>query len=156
MVDGVIGTVEPLAAQKNLALQVDMQHPLRLIHADELRIRQVLINLLGNALKFTTAGHIKLAVQNVVVQRRASRRFLPALRGWLDDRAWIVLSVEDTGVGIAPEEQAIIFEEFRQVSAGAAHPEGAGMGLAIAKKLVELHTGGCGSAANRAKARPFL
>lgn len=94
-----------------------------IVHADERKVHQVLSNLLSNALKFTpSAGHVD------VVARMA------------DDR--LEVSVSDTGPGIAPEEQELIFEEFGQAKngSGTTH-EGTGLGLPLARKLVELHGG---------------
>ena len=93
------------------------------IRADERKVKQVLLNLLSNALKFTPGG-------------RPDRR---ARRACSDDG--VEISVTDTGVGIAPEDQAAVFEEFRQVGAAAKKVEGTGLGLAISRKFIELHGG---------------
>jgi PAS domain S-box-containing protein len=93
-----------------------------MIRADERKVKQVLLNLLSNALKFTPeGGRIDL-------------------RSGLHDGE-VQISVTDTGVGIAPEDQAAVFEEFRQVGAAAKKVEGTGLGLAISKKIIELHGG---------------
>jgi signal transduction histidine kinase len=93
------------------------------IVADERKIRQILLNLLSNAVKFTPEdGRVGLTAT--------------ATEGV------ITISVSDTGVGIAPEDQAAIFEEFRQVGRDDARKqEGTGLGLTLAKKFVELHGG---------------
>ena len=92
------------------------------IHADERKIRQVLLNLLSNAIKFTPeGGRIEVGAKPV--------------------NGSIEVSVTDTGVGIAPEDQEAVFEEFRQVGASAAKQEGTGLGLALARKFIELHGG---------------
>ncbi len=93
-----------------------------MIRADERKVKQVLLNLLSNALKFTPEGgriDVRAAVQDGVAE----------------------ISVTDTGVGIAPEDQAAVFEEFRQVGTAAKKVEGTGLGLAISRKFVELHGG---------------
>src|SRR5207249_3767630 len=92
------------------------------IHADERKVKQVLLNLLSNAVKFTPE------------------------HGRIDVRAGIVdglveISVADAGVGNAPEDQQAVFEEFRQVGTAAKKVEGTGLGLALCRKLVELHGG---------------
>jgi two-component system, NtrC family, sensor kinase len=93
-----------------------------LVAGDERRVRQVVFNLLSNAVKFTPAGGS--------VDVRADR---------IDGE--VRISVKDTGPGIAVEDQERIFEEFQQTEAGAAQPEGTGLGLALSKRLVELHGG---------------
>jgi signal transduction histidine kinase len=92
------------------------------IRADERKIRQVVLNLLSNAIKFTPeSGRIEV-------------RAVPV------DGA-IEVSVSDTGVGIAPEDQEAIFEEFKQVGTAAKKVEGTGLGLALSRKFIELHGG---------------
>ncbi len=91
------------------------------VHADEKRLRQILINLLGNAIKFTPKGGISFKV------------------GY--DNEKIRFQVEDTGVGIAPEELKHIFQPFRQVGDQNTRAEGTGLGLSITKKLVEMMGG---------------
>ena len=93
-----------------------------MIRGDERKVKQVLLNLLSNALKFTPEG------------------------GRIDVRATIndgmaEISVADTGVGIAPEDQGAIFEEFRQVGTADKKVEGTGLGLALSRKFIELHGG---------------
>jgi signal transduction histidine kinase len=91
--------------------------------ADERKIKQVMLNLLSNAVKFTPEGG------------RVDVRAIPT------DGA-VEISVADTGIGIAPENQELIFEEFRQVGGDYAHKrEGTGLGLTLARRLVELHGG---------------
>ena len=92
------------------------------VEADERRIRQVVINLLSNAVKFTPEGG------NVIV---SSARVNGEVR----------VSVSDTGPGIAADDQARIFEDFQQTDLGARQLEGTGLGLALSKKLIELHGG---------------
>ena len=92
------------------------------IRADERKVKQVLLNLLSNALKFTPeAGRINVGA---------------TVNGQL-----VQVSVADTGVGVAPEDQEAIFEEFRQVGTADRKVEGTGLGLALSRKLVELHGG---------------
>ena len=90
---------------------------------DERKIKQILLNLLSNAVKFTPEGG-RIGIN----ARQADGS--------------VEISVSDTGIGIAPEDQATIFEEFRQVGGDYAHKkEGTGLGLTLAKKFVELHGG---------------
>jgi signal transduction histidine kinase len=92
------------------------------VHADERKVKQVLLNLLSNALKFTPEGG-RIEVRAAVRDGSAK------------------IAVTDTGVGIAPEDQATVFEEFRQVGAASQRVEGTGLGLAISRKFIELHGG---------------
>jgi PAS domain S-box-containing protein len=94
-------------------------HP-KLIRADDRRLRQILINLLGNAVKFTPAGAVRLVVRSTPIS---------------DERWRVVFEVVDTGVGIAPENLQRIFEPFYQVAGR--NSEGIGLGLAITRRLVE-------------------
>jgi signal transduction histidine kinase len=111
--------VEPLARAKGLHLSIEAPAELPAARGDERRVTQVLLNLLANAIKFTEAGEVRL-------------------RARLADAAFVV-SVADTGPGIAEADQGRIFEEFQQ--AGGAGKGGTGLGLAIAKRIVELHGG---------------
>jgi signal transduction histidine kinase len=92
------------------------------VRADERKIRQVVLNLLSNSIKFTPEGG-RIEV------------------GALPKDGFVEVSVSDTGVGIAPEDQEAVFEEFRQVGTSAAKQEGTGLGLALCRKFVELHGG---------------
>ena len=91
--------------------------------ADERKFKQVILNLLTNAVKFTPAGG------------------MVTLRTWIED-GWLVVSVRDTGIGIAAEDRAAIFKEFHQLPLqGMAKQEGTGLGLSLSRRLVELHCG---------------
>ena len=111
------------AQQHGIALTLDAAPALGAIHADERKFKQILLNLLSNAVKFTPDGG------SVAV--RATR-----------DAMGIEVSVRDTGIGIAPQDQDAVFEEFRQVGRDyMSKQEGTGLGLALCKRLVELHGG---------------
>jgi signal transduction histidine kinase len=125
VVQAVVGAVEALAAEKGLALVADVAGELPLGHGDERRLRQVLLNLVGNALKFTEAGEVRVTA---------------GVAGEMFE-----VSVSDTGPGIAPEDQGRIFEEFQQVDTSNTRKQGGtGLGLAIARRIVELHGGAMG------------
>jgi signal transduction histidine kinase len=114
--------VESLAAEKRLRLTVDVAPDLPLGHGDERRITQVLLNLVGNAIKFTEKGEVAIRVANSGGEFQAS--------------------VADTGPGIAEADRQKIFEEFQQVDSSPTRTKGGtGLGLAIAKRIVELHGG---------------
>ena len=122
MVHNVFGVVESLAKNKDLALKVDVPPQLPAARGDERRLTQVLLNLVGNALKFTDHG-------GVTIKAVAS----------LDS---FTVSVTDSGPGIAPADQAKIFEEFQQADSSTTKEKGGtGLGLAIAKQIVEMHGG---------------
>lgn len=118
-------------ADKRLAfvLEVDADIPESLV-LDELRLRQVLLNIVGNAVKFTDSGSIKLTA--LKKPPRSGRQ----------DHVNLVISVEDTGIGIPPNEHESIFESFIQQSGQSNRKyEGTGLGLAISKKLVRMMDG---------------
>jgi signal transduction histidine kinase len=122
VVQSVTTAVESLAAEKKLALKVDVPGDLPVGAGDERRITQVLLNLVGNAIKFTDTGEVGITV------RAADSKFLVAVR--------------DTGPGIDAEHQQKIFEEFQQVDSSPTKTKGGtGLGLAIAKRIVEMHGG---------------
>jgi signal transduction histidine kinase len=105
-----------------MTLQRVVDERVAMITADERKTKQVLLNLLSNALKFTPEG----GQITVRVDLREND---------------VEISVTDTGVGIAPEDQDKVFEEFRQVGTAARKVEGTGLGLAISRKFIELHGG---------------
>ncbi len=130
-----VSSMEQLAARKDLALQAELQDiPPLLI--DPVRLEQVLNNLVGNAIKFTQAGTV--TVHTAV--RTGRDLGLPGQHG--GQRQWGVITVEDTGIGIAQEHQEVIFDEFRQAdSTSTRQYEGTGLGLAISRRLVEMMNG---------------
>jgi signal transduction histidine kinase len=118
----VATSVESLAAEKKLALRVTVPPDLPPGKGDSRRIAQVLLNLVGNALKFTEVGEVRVEVAHA-------------------DGTFVV-SVADTGPGISPADQAKIFEEFQQADSSSTRKKGGtGLGLAIAKRIVEMHGG---------------
>jgi len=120
--DNAVTLVRERASRKGVTLQTAVAEQVGTIRGDERKIRQVLLNLLSNAIKFTPeGGRIEVGA---------------ALR----DGA-VEVSVSDTGAGIAPEDHEAVFEEFRQVGASAAKQEGTGLGLALARKFIQLHGG---------------
>jgi GAF domain-containing protein len=122
MVQGVFTAVESLATEKKLALKIELPPGLPPGHGDERRLTQVLLNLVGNAIKFTDTGEV-------------------AIRAAASNGSF-TLSVRDTGPGIAAADQGKIFEEFRQVDSSATKKKaGTGLGLSIAKRIIELHGG---------------
>jgi signal transduction histidine kinase len=120
--ENAVTLVRERVVRRGITLQVEIDPRLDEIVGDERKVKQVLLNLLSNAAKFTPEGgriSLKAARPDGIVE----------------------IAVTDTGVGIAPEDQAAIFEEFRQVGSDERKREGTGLGLTLAKKFVELHGG---------------
>jgi adenylate cyclase len=125
LIDEVIGTAGQLAEQNKNRLLNEVQADLGTITVDPMRLRQILLNLLSNACKFTKEGEVALR------GRRVS-----------NGGHWIELSVSDTGIGMTPEQRAKLFEEFTQAEATTAQRfGGTGLGLAIARKLARMMGG---------------
>jgi signal transduction histidine kinase len=122
LVETVFTAVEALAAEKKLVLNVTIPADLPSGRGDQRRLTQVLLNLVGNAIKFTDVGEVRVEVT-------------------APDRAFVV-SISDTGPGIAPADQQKIFEEFQQAEHSSTWQKGGtGLGLAITKRIIELHGG---------------
>ena len=117
----VVKNGEALVGDKELELRTNIPDDLPLIHADQLRIRQIITNLVSNAIKFTEKGFVEI---------RASRTGKE-----------ISISVQDTGAGIDAGDHELIFDAFKQTEQGIATGGGSGLGLAISKRLVEIHGG---------------
>jgi signal transduction histidine kinase len=120
--DNALTLVRERAGRRGIALHMITNERLEYVRADERKVRQVVLNLLSNAIKFTPeGGRIEVRAKQV--------------------DGSVEISVSDTGVGIAPEDQEAIFEEFRQVGTADKKVEGTGLGLALSRKFVELHGG---------------
>ena len=135
MIDEIIRTIEPMATKKNLKIHLNIQENIGDITADRIKLKQIFYNLLNNAIKFTAeAGRI-----GVVLTREKNRSRIEKIPS---DEDIIVCSVWDTGIGIKPEDQKRIFDEFEQVDSSLSRQAGgAGLGLALVKRFVELHGG---------------
>jgi signal transduction histidine kinase len=121
-IDNALTLVRERAGRRSIALHTTVDERLGQVQADERKIRQVLLNLLSNAIKFTPeGGRIEVGAKS--------------LDGFIE------VAVSDTGVGIAPEDQEAVFEEFRQVGTAEKKVEGTGLGLALSRKFIELHSG---------------
>jgi adenylate cyclase len=125
LIDEVIGTARQLADKNNNRLVVEAEGDLGAVTVDPMRLRQILLNLLSNACKFTKAGEVALRVRKIA-----------------DRRSWIEFAVVDTGIGMTAEQQAKLFEEFSQADALTARRYGGtGLGLAITRKLARMMGG---------------
>jgi signal transduction histidine kinase len=121
--DNALTLIKERAARNSITLGVNVDPRIGEVVADERKVKQVLLNLLSNAVKFTPEG--------------GTITMSAVLNG-----GTVEIAVADTGIGIAPEDQATVFEEFRQVGTDYARKrEGTGLGLALARRLVELHGG---------------
>ena len=121
-IENTLTLVRERAVRRGIELGHTVDEHLGMVRADERRVKQVLLNLLSNALKFTPEGgriDVRAAVRDGMAE----------------------ISVADTGVGISPEDQELVFEEFRQVGTAAKKVEGTGLGLAISRKFIEVHGG---------------
>jgi signal transduction histidine kinase len=122
VVETVRSATESLAQNKKLALKTEVDKPMPIGLGDEQRLTQVLLNLVGNAIKFTDAGEVRVTARAV--------------------NGHFAVSVVDTGPGIPEHEQTRIFEQFQQVDSSLTRAKGGtGLGLAIAKQIVEMHGG---------------
>jgi signal transduction histidine kinase len=125
LIDQVIGTARQLAEQSNNRLVVDAPEDLGTLTVDPMRLRQILLNLLSNACKFTKQGDVTLRVRRLA-----------------NDQTWVELAVIDTGIGMTPEQLGKLFQEFSQAEASTAKTYGGtGLGLAITRKLARLMGG---------------
>jgi len=129
---GVMPTIIPLVEGRPIELREEIDQGLPPLYVDRLRIRQVVLNLLSNAAKFTDHGSITLRAK--LRTRNEDHISCPA--------PYLLCAVEDTGIGIAEKDIPLVFEEFRQLdSSTTRRAEGTGLGLPISKKLIELHSG---------------
>jgi GAF domain-containing protein len=121
-IDNAVMLVRERAGRRSIALQMNVDERLSQVRADERKIRQVVLNLLSNAIKFTPEGG---RIEVTAVPKDG----------------FVEVSVSDTGVGISPEDQEAVFEEFRQVGTAEKNAEGTGLGLTLCRKFIELHGG---------------
>ena len=125
LINEVVDTARPLAEQNNNRLVVKGQENLGSLTVDPMRLRQILLNLLSNACKFTKQGEVTLLARKLV-----------------NEGNWIEFAVSDTGIGMTPEQQAKLFEEFTQADSSTAREYGGtGLGLAITRKLARMMGG---------------
>jgi signal transduction histidine kinase len=125
LIDDVVGTARQLAEQNKNRLLIHIQEKLGAVTADPMRLKQILLNLLSNACKFTKQGEVALRARRIA-----------------DGCDWIEFAVADTGIGMTPEQQAKLFEEFTQADSSTAQRYGGtGLGLAITRKLARMMGG---------------
>jgi signal transduction histidine kinase len=125
LIDEVIGTAGQLAEKNKNRLVIEAQATVGVLTADPMRLKQILLNLLSNACKFTKQGEVILRVREVA-----------------DGRDWVELAVADSGIGMTAEQQAKLFQDFTQAdSLTARRYGGTGLGLAISRKLARMMGG---------------
>jgi signal transduction histidine kinase len=125
LIDEVVGTAGQLAEKNHNRLVVEAQENMGVLTADSMRLKQILLNLLSNACKFTKEGEVALRVRKVA-----------------DGREWVELAVADTGIGLTAEQQAKLFQDFTQAdSLTARRYGGTGLGLALSRKLARMMGG---------------
>jgi len=126
LIDDVVKTIEPLAAKNGNQIAVHCDPALGTMHADQMRLRQALLNLMSNANKFTEKGTVTIAAQ----QQREN------------GRDWVTLSVADTGIGMTPDQMGKLFQEFSQASSTTASKYGGtGLGLVISRRFCQMMGG---------------
>jgi len=130
---GMLDAAAAMLQEKSVSLVADIDPTLPPVYADRRRLRQIMLNLLSNAAKFTQEGQIGVRARVIEALNPESEQMEP----------FVEISVSDTGIGIPQDKLGDIFKEFTQVDDSSTRRyEGAGLGLAITKKLVELHGGG--------------
>ncbi len=139
----VASEVEPLVSEKSLYLSLALSSVLPRVRTDPTHLRQIILNLLGNAVKYTHKGTISVRTRMIP----ASDASIPATVKSVQDasltvgRPWVAILVSDTGIGIGKNDQARIFEEFEQINAGPrgdSMNRGTGLGLPISRRLARL------------------
>jgi signal transduction histidine kinase len=127
LIDDVVKTIEPLSTKNGNRVAVhNSDGTIGMVHADQMRLRQALLNLMSNANKFTEKGTVTIA----------------AHQGQENGRDWVTLSVADTGIGMTPEQMGKLFQEFSQASSKTASKYGGtGLGLAISKRFCQMMGG---------------
>jgi signal transduction histidine kinase len=159
LLNGLSEIIKIKAQDKNIHFYLESANelPNTVVHGDERRLRQILLNLLGNAIKFTDQGSVTLKVKIVrnqvssrnsvsskrLVRNQVSSRNSVSSSNRVSSKNLVSLSfrIEDTGIGISPENLETIFKPFEQVGEQARQAKGTGLGLAISKNLVELMGG---------------
>ena len=140
LIDDVIGTARPLAERNKNILAVECPRDLPPIEADAMRLRQIILNLLSNACKFTNAGNIKLQVTTALHE----------------GRQFVEIAVIDTGIGMTAEQMSRLFEDFSQAEALTARQYGGtGLGLAITRRLCQMMGGDVTAASEPGKGSTF-
>ncbi|MCX8062848.1 MAG: ATP-binding protein, partial [Anaerolineales bacterium] len=141
IIHSVLPTFRGLIKDKPIELRLSLDSNLPLVRADPTKIRQILLNLLSNAAKFTERGSVTIET---------------GIQSIADQPTEVIVKVSDTGIGIAPEDQCKLFEPFSQVDASPTRKTGGtGLGLSITRYLVEMHNGKIGLSSELGKGSTF-
>ncbi|MEJ6482862.1 hybrid sensor histidine kinase/response regulator [Nostoc punctiforme UO1] len=135
LLEEVTGELAPLAQAKTLSLNLDFTEESNTVMGDRLELHRLFTNLIGNAIKFTDSGSVTIRFTS---QRQLDKSSQSQLSGKSNPVEYISIAIADTGPGIPTEEQATIFERFRQ---GSHKSSGSGLGLYLARRIVEAHQG---------------
>ncbi|MEH1866745.1 MAG: hybrid sensor histidine kinase/response regulator [Nostoc sp.] len=135
LLEEVTGELAPLAQDKKLSLNLDFTEGSNTVMGDRLELYRLFTNLIGNAIKFTDSGSVTIRFTS---QRHLDKSSQSQLSGKSNPVEYISIAIADTGPGIPTEEQATIFERFRQ---GSHKSSGSGLGLYLARRIVEAHQG---------------
>lgn len=123
MVGEIVATAKPLSDEKSLYLDLHISPEVGNIEADRMRFRQIFYNIVSNGIKFTEKGGVSIDMR-------------------MNDENFLLVSVQDTGIGIRPEDVSVVFEQFRQIDGSLnRQASGTGLGMPITKNLIELHGG---------------
>jgi signal transduction histidine kinase/CheY-like chemotaxis protein len=138
----VVMEVMPRAQAKALPIHISISPDEPRLRADPRYLRQIFTNLLDNAVKFTHQGSVTISVKAVQIRDGMNADITPPAHLNIPDGEWVVICFEDTGIGIKPEDQELIFERFHQVDGSTVRQYGgAGLGLAITLQLITMHDG---------------
>ncbi|MEH2318996.1 hybrid sensor histidine kinase/response regulator [Nostoc sp.] len=135
LLEEVTGELAPLAQDKTLSLNLDFTEESNTVMGDRLELHRLFTNLIGNAIKFTDSGSVTIGLTSQSQFDNSSQSYFSERSNSVD---YIRIEIVDTGPGIPPEEQATIFERFRQ---GSHKSSGSGLGLYLARRIVEAHQG---------------
>lgn len=142
IIDTAVNGMQTLALQKNLPIKVEVQDLPPVVIVDRDRMVQVMTNLLGNALKFTSEGAITIRVRSINGRAAQAPAALRSLKVIGAPERWLWVSVADTGIGIPADKFSQVFEKFKQISNSLGYAaRGTGLGLPICREIVEQHGG---------------
>ncbi len=136
LTDVTLTLLQPMIGKKKLELHNDIHPDAPYVYADENRLQQIMLNLVGNAIKFTAAGKIVIKNEELRIKNSSENQFVTP------NASFLIFSVSDTGIGIPADKLSVIFQSFEQVDTSITRQYGGtGLGLSVTKQLVDLHGG---------------